>query len=401
MSNRLDDSIFGSASAGPARPGGSGDGGATGTPAQPLTRAQRHAAPSGKRPPRSGRRLLLMTLVTLLVLGGGGYFALHQLKPLAESVFGAFGVKDYEGDGTGQVTFVVDPGDTGRQIGEKLVSSGVVMTVEAFEGALTDIPGKAIQPGTYSVRTEMSAAAALAMLRDDANRNAGKVTVREGMRADEIVALLAKTTGRPVAQYASARRNPSAIGLPAEAKGNVEGFLFPATYTFNPDDDATDQLTAMVAKMTQELNLLKVPAAQRRRLVIMASLIEGEAGSATDRPNVARVMENRLAKGMRLQLDSTVSYGVGRRGSITTTDAERADRNPYNTYMIPGLPAGPISNPGVASLKAALNPAPGSWLFFVTVNPETGLTRFATTPEEHAANVREFQGWCRANRGKC
>ena len=123
--------------------------------------------------------------------------------------------------------------------------------------------------------------------------------------------------------------------------------------------------------------------------------VEAEAKRPEDRAKVARVVLNRLAKPMRLQLDSTVSYGVKKR-AITTTDAERATVNAWNTYTKDGLPGGPISNPGIASIEAAAAPVAGAWLFFVTVNPETGETKFAATQAEHDQYVAEFQAWCNA-----
>jgi UPF0755 protein len=135
-------------------------------------------------------------------------------------------------------------------------------------------------------------------------------------------------------------------------------------------------------------------------VVVEASIAQKEARSPEDMAKVARVLDNRIAIGMPLQLDSTVSYAVGATGKVTTTAEQRATDSPYNTYLHPGLPAGPISNPGQDALNAALNPADGPWLFFVTVNPETGETRFATTIAEHNANVALFQAWLKDHPGQ-
>jgi UPF0755 protein len=111
-------------------------------------------------------------------------------------------------------------------------------------------------------------------------------------------------------------------------------------------------------------------------------------------------VENRLVKKMMLQFDSTVNYAVGKR-SITTTDAARSLDSPYNTYKVVGLPAGPIGNPGESAIKAAAAPADGPWLYFVTINPSTGETRFTDSYAEHQANVKLFQQWCSQNKGQC
>jgi len=135
--------------------------------------------------------------------------------------------------------------------------------------------------------------------------------------------------------------------------------------------------------------------------LLAGSIVEAEAQAATDRPKVARVIENRLAKGMPLQLDTTVSFIAQLRGKVGTTDAQRAVKSPYNTYLVAGLPPGPIDSPGVLSIQAALSPTPGPWLYFVAVNPTTGETRFAVDAAGHAANVKLFLQWCSKNPGKC
>ncbi len=113
------------------------------------------------------------------------------------------------------------------------------------------------------------------------------------------------------------------------------------------------------------------------------------------------MIENRLADGMPLQLDSTSAYGVGVRTKVLTTPEQREAKNAYNTYAIDGLPAGPIGNPGRESIQAAMNPADGSWLFFVTTNPATGETVFSTTNAEHDAEVDKLNAWCAENSGEC
>jgi UPF0755 protein len=113
---------------------------------------------------------------------------------------------------------------------------------------------------------------------------------------------------------------------------------------------------------------------------------------------VARVLENRLADGMPLQLDTTVNYANGKSG-ITTTAEDRANPSPYNTYVHTGLPPGAIGNPGEEAIRAVLNPTPGDWRFFVVVDPDTGETRFAVTAAEHNQNVVLFQQWLQDHPG--
>jgi UPF0755 protein len=135
--------------------------------------------------------------------------------------------------------------------------------------------------------------------------------------------------------------------------------------------------------------------------VIVASIIEKEVRRPEDRAKAARVIYNRLANRMPLQMDSTVHYAVNKSDKVTTTPADRASSSPYNTYRHVGLPPGPIAAPGKAALQAAANPTPGNWKFFVTVNPDTGATKFATTMAEHDRYVQEFQKWCSTHPGRC
>lgn len=365
---------------------------------RPLSRRERRAERRhGRTKPPLWRRLLVI-VVALAVVGGGAFAAFTVLRPVVE---GALESNDYPGPGSGEVVIKVATGANGSAIARQLLSQDVIKSTKAFNEAASNDPRSAgIQPGSYTLKKQMKASDALAVLVDPANRDVTRVTIQEGLWAKEIYAKLSQATGVPVAQYTAAAKNASALGLPPSAKGNVEGYLFPASYEFDSDTTAAEQLKTMVAESVKRLEALGVSSANMERVVIIASLVEAESRDNADRPKVARVVENRLADGMRLQFDSTVSYGVGRR-SMTTTDAERADDNPYNTYLKDGLPAGPIDNPGESAIEAAAKPAAGNWTYFVTVNPSTGATKFTNDYNQHLANVKEFQAWCQANKGQC
>ena len=346
---------------------------------------------------RRARRSLIL-LVALAVVAGGGYGAFAALRPMVESLRAP---NDYTGQGSGTVEVSIEPGASGRAIGRVLAEVDVVKTSGAFVDAASANPkAGSIQPGTYAMRKQMSGSAAVTLLLDPKARTAERVTVREGLRASEIITLLAKETGQPAADYTAAFKDAEALGVPALARGNAEGWLFPASYEFATTSTAEQQLSAMVAQTKKVLAAADVKDRDAQRILTIASIAEVEAAAPADYAKVARTLDNRLRIKMKLQLDSTVSYAVGRR-SITTTAAERATRSPYNTYFIAGLPRGPIANPGRAAIEGALNPSPGPWLFFVTVDPSTGETKFATTAAEHARNVKEFQAWCRDNAGQC
>ena len=396
----LGHAIFGGGDAAP----GETPGGTPPDAAAALRRRDLHSRPSRRR----ARRWIVLLAVVVLV-AGVGTVAWSSLSPLISKItsIGGGSPTDYPGPGTGSVDIVVKQGQTGEDIATTLKAAGVVLTRTAYlTAALTDpVASAAIQPGTYRLRLKMTGAEAFAMLSKPSSRVSGGITVREGLWASEVYPLLAKSTGAPVADYVAAAKNPAALGLPASAKGRIEGYLFPATYDFPEGMSAADQLKAMVAKALSEFDAAGLTPANMQRTLIVASIVEAESSGQADRGKVARVVYNRLANngppnfGL-LQLDSTVSYGVQKR-SVTTTDAERANTNPWNTYVHKGLPVGPISNPGLAAIKAALHPTAGPWLFFVAVNPITGETKFATTQAEHDRDVAEFQAFCRAHPGTC
>jgi UPF0755 protein len=324
-----------------------------------------------------------------------------------KDALGGTSAEDYSGDGSGSVTVEVKSGDTATDIAGTLEKAGVVKTSKAFlEAANADARSASIQPGTYTLKKQMTAKDALAVLVDNANRNVPRVTIREGLWKNEIFAALSKGTGLPVADYVAAAKDPEALGLPTTAKGNLEGYLFPSTYEFPAKSTATEQLKTMVAKTVSELEKAGVAEADMERTLIVASIVEGEVSGDADRAKVARVIENRIKTvaapnyGL-LQMDSTVHFAVQKRGRAGTSDADRNSSSPYNTYKVQGLPPGPINSPGAASIAAAASPADGSWLFFVTTDPDTGETKFATTTAEHQRNVQEFQAWCREHSDRC
>lgn len=377
--------------------------GAAAAPAPASNMATAPKRPSGHprksaRRRQRGRRTLVLLVALVLVVGAGAV----AFSYLRTTLLGPGESDDFAGPGEGKVTVVVHPGDSGRTIADSLVKAGVVKTPQVFTDAVEDHPdGASLQPGYYAMQRQMTGQGALELMLDPKTRTVPKATIREGLWASEVYAALSKATGTPVKEYQAAAKDPQAIGLPAQAKGNVEGWLFPSTYEFEPGATATTQLKTLVAKAKSELTKLGVKPERYQRVLTVASIVEAEVSKPADRAKVARVIENRLAADMPLQMDSTVHYAVRKRGTVTTTDAQRATKSPYNTYLVKGLPPGPINSPGASSMQAAVKPADGPWLYFVAVNPQTGETRFNTTLEGHQKDVAAFQAWCQANKGKC
>ncbi|WP_369133337.1 endolytic transglycosylase MltG [Modestobacter sp. I12A-02662] len=346
---------------------------------------------------RRRKRRPLTVLLSLLVLAGvvlgalfGGKALWQTINPMAE---------DYPGTGTGQVEIRVNDGDSLRTVAGTLVEADVIASAEPFlDAAKANASATGLQPGVYDMRLQMSGQAALDLLLHPDTKMVTRVTIPEGQTVAQALQRLADSTGVPLAEWQAAAADPAALGLPPYANGLLEGFLFPATYEIDPDDTPVSVLTEMVSGTVAMLDELQVPVERRLSVITEASIVQAEASSVEDMAKVAQVLNNRIAQGMRLQMDSTVNYANGK-GGITTTAEDRANPSPYNTYFHEGLPPGAISNPGRDAVAATMNPAPGDWLFFVVVDPDTGETRFAATAEEHGRNVLLFQQWLQENPG--
>ncbi|MCH1867398.1 endolytic transglycosylase MltG [Nocardioides sp. CFH 31398] len=368
-----------------------------------LVATRRPGSRRAKRKRTSGVGCLVAVVVLALVVGGL-YLAVSRGIGALESRFGD-GPDDYPGPGTGRVQFEVQQGDNATDIAQGLVAEDVVASAEAFtDAASTDDRSTGIQVGFYELRREMSAQEALEVLVDPDNLVSGNgVTVPEGLRVEEIVDVLSDGTGVPVRRFEQALENPDALGLPSFAGGEVEGYLFPATYDFGEDQSPRSMLRAMVARWQQSADAANlVGRAQElgytpEEVMTVASLVEAEASRPEDRARVARVIYNRLegdeTDGL-LQLDATVNYASGEDLGARTTEEDRQIDSPYNTYRYPGLPPTPIEAPGDAAIEAAANPADGDWFYYVTVDLATGETKFAETFAEHEQNVAELNEYC-------
>lgn len=357
------------------------------------------------RPPQRKRRGWIGALIAVVVIlglaGGGVAYAWANYEPQIRKVFGwELPPPDYEGEGSGEATVVIISGDTGVEVTNTLLKAGVIKDFNTFYNLLLlQEPAVDFFPGYYVLSQKMSSAAALAALQDPANRVQRKALIPEGKSIDQVFEILSVATELPVSDFVDAAKDPTSYGVSSDAP-SLEGYLFPATYTFDPGVDARSVLTTLVNRTFESLDNAGVAPADRLKVLTMASLIQREAGSNTDDfYKVSRVFANRLDAGWHLESDATVSYGTGRTHTVWTTTAERADKsNLYNTYANPGLPVGPIGAAGDLAIDAALHPVDGPWFFFVPVNLDTGETVFSTTNSEHDAAVRQLQQWCRATK---
>jgi UPF0755 protein len=362
-------------------------------------RSERRAGGDGRGPRRSRKGGVVLLVIALVVVGGGTagvVAAWGAVAPIVAKLSGNDAPEDYSGTGNGtEVTFAVTSGENGSDIATNLFDGGITASFESVYSLLVADTSLTFQPGTYTLQQEMSASSAVSALQDSANRVTDKLVIPEGTPALDVYSLISSATEIPEADVQAAASDVASFGLPAEAT-SLEGWLFPATYELDPGLDAHGYLQLLVDTMKQRLVDAGVAPADQQHVIVFASLIQREAGLADDYPKVARVFQNRLDDGMLLQSDATVAYGTGNTHRVTTTDEERGDEsNPYNTYQHLGLPVGPISNPGDLAIDAAVAPADGTWLYFVTTNLDTGETTFSTTLAEHEAAVKVWQAWMR------
>ena len=372
-------------------------------------------AATARRRASGGRaRGCLPALIVLAIVLALIYVGLTRGIDFVQDQFGD--PEDYAGPGSGSVTVEVVSGDTIPDMGRTLEDADVVASADAFIDAASGDPcAPTIQAGFYPLKKKMQAAAALAVMCDPSNIDNRDVTIPEGLRVDQVVDLLVEATGFKKSAFDKALDDPARLGLPAYAEGNPEGYLFPDTYRFTPEDKPVDMLREMVAQFVSVADALPISGAAQvdlseHDLVTVASIVEKEVSRAEDRPAVAEVVRNRLdgscvAQGVPaglLQMDSTIHFlSGGGTGSVFTDDEARNSDSPYNTYQVPGIPPGPIASPGRAAMEAVLNPTNDAYCYFVAVNLDTGETAFATTEAEHNANRARLTEWCNDNEGSC
>ena len=373
---------------------------------KPKSRRQRRMEKVERRQRKRRRHWLtsLVIVVTLVAIGVLGYKAIGIMRDASAQATHA---EDYKGEGEGEVTVTIPEGASGVDIGDILQSKGVVASGKAFTNAAKNNPkGTTIQPGTYKLKKKMSASSALQALLDPESKGDHTLTVIAGSTKQSVKERLKKVGNFTDEQVEAAYADSAAIGLPAEAGGNVEGWLAPGTYDVAENATPKDLVKKMVSQTVTRLKELKVPKEDYQKVLIKASIVEREVNKEQYYGQVARVIENRLTQtdgethGL-LQMDSTVQYGLGRDGGIPSEAENQDASNPYNTYVHQGLPPGPIGNPDEAAIKAVLNPPAGSWLYFVTVNLKTGETLFASTNEEQKANTKKLSDYCNKNKDVC
>jgi UPF0755 protein len=369
-------------------------------------------------PPRRRRRKLWpYVLVGIVVLVVGAVFAAAQ-------ALGYGFYSDYSGDGSGDVLFQVNSGDTVRDMAANMAQAGIVASANAFvKEARHSSKVAGVQPGYYVLDEKMSAASAVAKLTKSSSK-VGELQVQAGWQLDDTTSTSGKVNKGILAHIASAtcatlngkstclsvqdlqnaiqNTDPAALGVPTwtvsalsnvDPKHRLEGLILPGVYQLKPGETAVQTIKRLLAESESSLQEAGLPSSTQQnsgfstyQILTIASIIEREAGTQADMPKIARVLYNRLALPMDLQLDSTVDYALDR-PMIATSPAERPGAGPYDTYDNPGLPPTPISSPSEAAIQAAINPSAGPWLYFV-VCQKNMTSCFATTFTQHQANVQ-------------
>ncbi|MCV7442185.1 endolytic transglycosylase MltG [Mycobacterium paraense] len=380
-----------------------------------MSRVDRNRAERGKQRKRVAGRITLVVLVVIAVV------AVFVGTRLWNTVFGSG--DDYSGNGKRDIVIQIQSGDSTTMVGETLHNQGVVATVRAFVNAAHGNAAiNSIQPGFYRMRTEIPAANAVARLADP-NSRVGRLVIPEGRQLDDttdmktnvvnpgIFSLISRATcvdldgnKRCVSvddlRAAASNAAPTTLAVPPWAvepvtelgkdHRRIEGLIAPGTFNVDPSSSAESILTSLIsAGAVEYAKSGLVDSAQAMGLspydiLVVASLVQQESNTQ-DFPKVAQVIYNRLHAHHTLEFDSTVNYPLDRR-EVATTDADRGQKTPWNTYVSQGLPATAICSPGVDALRAAEHPEPGDWLYFVTIDAQ-GTTLFTKDYQQHLANI--------------
>jgi len=302
------------------------------------------------------------------------------------------------------VSFTIEPGESASAIGERLEELGVVSSARLFYAYVRYHGlGSRLEAGEYKLRRDMTIPEVAAALQHGTIREV-EVTIPEGWRMEQVAEYLQKEGIMSAEEFLAAARSGAwddkydfLKDKPADA--SLEGYLFPDTYRLpvpaTPEDLIVRMLDNFDAKVTPQMRQRAVDMGfTLYEVITLASIVEREAAIPEERPIIASVYLNRLKKGMHLQADPTVQYAkgydptTGRWWAPMTIEEMSTVQSPYNTFLNPGLPPGPICSPGLDSIKAVLYPAETDYLFFFSRGD--GSHVFAKTYEEHLRNQEEY-----------
>jgi UPF0755 protein len=343
----------------------------------------------GDAPSRRGWGRLVALCALLLVVAGVGWFLNSLFQP-------------FKGDGEGQVGVVIPQGASLGEIADLLESKGIVSSSSFFQ-LRARLAGRSdeLKPGRYTLAHDMSFSTVLDRLEQGLPPNVVQVVIPEGLSRSEIAP---RTKGLRGSYIKASRSNPTLDPRDYKAKNakSLEGFLFPATYELKRHQPVrklvSEQLTAFKRNFaTVDMRFARSKNLTPYDVLIIASLVEREVQVPKERPIVASVIYNRLHEGIRLDIDATTRFVVGKwSGALKVSELQNP--SPYNTRVHTGLPPGPIGNPGLASIKAAAHPAKTNYLFYVAAVCGSGKHKFAATDAQFQRYVDQYNR-ARARRG--
>jgi len=378
---------------------------------------------------RTGRtliRIVLFLVGVALILGialGIGWFFLQQMRTAAlqpgtevdlssleKTLLGVYlnlrsdEIEAPPGTDATPIPFTIQEGETGSTIAARLERQGVINDAELFRLLLRYWGvDQSLEAGDYSLRRNMPMSEVVSQLQHG-RLSAKTITIREGLRAEEVAHLLAVEGLADQEEFIGLVRDDAfnydfLRDRPDTAPKTLEGFLFPDTYQFAVNISTTALIDTMLQNFDRRVTIEMRQQALDSGLTLfqaltLASIVEREAVVAEERPIIASVYLNRLRRGIYLEADPTVQYAKGydaqndRWWPALTLEELRTVDSSFNTFIHPGLPPGPICSPGLASIEAVLNPAQTEYLFFLAKGD--GTHAFATTYEEHLENQRKY-----------
>jgi len=368
---------------------------------RPQTAQERPAPPeSGPGPvrPRRKPRVMLWSFfialgIVLAAAGGAVLYVWNGLRPVKAS--------------DAPVRITIEKGMRAQRVAELLESSGLIRDAKLFGGWLKlKGEGSKFQAGVYELTPGMSREEIVAKLNkgDIVAPATFRVTIPEGFTVEQIADRLVQAGGVKKEDFLNAVQNPALWSgsdwtgqIPQDGKLRylLEGYLFPETYEIKSGSSAADIVNRMLAELDRKLDQLPedwMDVMEERGLTLhelltIASLVEREVVVDAERPIVSSVIQNRLKKKMPLQIDATIQYSLDKPKEKLTEDDLKVD-SPYNTYLNPGLPPGPIANPSFKSIEAALYPDDTDYLYYVTKKDGSNEHLFAVTFKQHQKNIQ-------------
>ncbi|WP_372651804.1 endolytic transglycosylase MltG [Halobacteriovorax sp.] len=312
-------------------------------------------------------------------------------------VYHSIAIWEYTGP---EKVFVIKPGEGFAKINHHLATEELINSSKLFY-RYNKVKGTmgSFKAGNYSIKPGTNMLQVIDILTTGKGQTVS-VTIPEGKNLYQVADILESEKITNKEEFIKLSKDPdfvSSLGVPAS---RLEGYLYPETYHFAKNTPAKTVIKTMINVFndkTSEIDFSKTNLS-KHSVIILASVVEKETGASFERPQIAGVFHNRLRKKMRLQSDPTTIYGIWENYNGNLRKRHLLEKTPYNTYKIPALPIGPISNPGIESIKAVLNPDTHKFLYFVSKNDGTHI--FSETYKQHRKAVNEFQKNSKNRKGK-